>query len=205
MLCPMQESEFSPLNKDMNPCHHPTDIDSVKKFNVCKFITTLLIVLYRLTCLLLMSIVLFLMTLGHDFTYLMTCDTLECHRGKIILLMFYLVITIVFLSMYYSMTSCTTAYVYGNWFLNSLFGWHDMDYVHCYAVSIIFACIPIIIFGCHCIGYVTNIIIFGIYNFFVLKSAISGYVVIIILLLLIGIVWLCGRCIRYILHEFDDK
>lgn len=103
------------------------------------------------------------------------------------------------------MTSCTTAYVYGNWFLNSLFGWHDMDYVHCYAVSIILASIPIIIFGCHCIGYVTNIIIFGIYNFFVLKSAISGYVVTIILLLLIGIVWLCGRCIRYILHEFDDK
>src|SRR5579863_6266176 len=159
-------------------CNCDNDMDRFKKLNLWKFIKVLLILIYRIFCILLTQTILFFMTLGKNFSHLKNsdCGSAVSTCGGVIVLM---CIVSFFLSSTYFCV-CMLINVHRrksethHWFIISLFEWSNIDYVHCYAISIILVLESIFIFICHCIGYVVNRMIFGTNDFFGWKSAMAG-------------------------------
>ena len=167
-----------------------------KKFNLQKFIKISLILTYRIFCILLMPVIIIFMMLGNDVPRVTNCtansnqtnQTNQTSCATIDINEFFMMYAVV-LSLQIIMggfgTCCRSK---NDYWANALFGWSNIDYIHCYAVSIYIVCTPIAMFICQCIGYVVNIIIFRTYKFFVFGAFVSGFVSIIIICIMIPLV-----------------
>lgn len=179
-------------------------------FNWWKFFKTSFIILYRVLCILLIFVIFNLMTLGHNLLDLnLNVNTTKTDPVIAALFFSYMVLNgvIIFLLACIIADSCNYKknIRHPYWFSDSLLEWSNLNYTHCYAWSIILICTPIIIMISHGLGYVINIIIFDVHDFFGLKSAIVGYLASGIIIILFFLICVCSHYLKKYLNQFYDR
>ena len=171
-------------------CQCENDMERLKKFNSGKFFTTGLIIIYRVLCLLLIPVTSNLMAVGHDLSNISMLAKKDAvtHDGITLLLITVNSLNMVLILTYIRESLSYERHKNDNWFVISLLEWSNMNRTHCYALSIILICIPIFFLIIHSIGYITNVLFFGVYDFFGINSASVTMILFCIIMILVSIV-----------------